>query len=75
MSELEARIRVKLRISASDAMPSRWPAIQRHYEQRIAQGMKLAYAVDQAFCNLSGSNRHDTMRGSTDSAGICHDQH
>lgn len=75
MSELEARIRQRLKLTSPDSngklpeMPTRWPAIQRHYEQRIRQGMKLAYAVDQAFCNLSGSNRHDAVRGSTDSIG------
>lgn len=74
MSELEARLRYKLKLYPSangnqPPMPARWPAIKRHYEARIAQGMKLAYAVDQAYCNLSGSNRHDTVRGSTDSIG------
>lgn len=37
--------------------------IIKHYEQRIAAGMKLSYAVDQALANLSGSNRHDAIRG------------
>jgi hypothetical protein len=66
MSELEARIRAKLKLNPNAAgippMPPRWPRIRDHYEQRIAKGMKLSYAVDQAFCNLSGSNRHDTPR-------------
>lgn len=70
MSELESRIRLRLKADPNDDLRyPKWPNIKRHYEQRIAQGMKLAYAVDQAYCNLSGSNRHDTPRGSTDSVG------
>lgn len=60
MTELEANIKAKLKLTE---LPTRAASILNHYHKCIAKGMKLAYATDLALANLSGSNRHDTIRG------------
>lgn len=63
MDQLEANVRAKLKADPNDDLRyPKWPKIARHYRQCIARGMKLAQATDLALANLSGSNRHDTLR-------------
>lgn len=63
MDQLEANIRARLRLKADDSIGLRWPKIARHYRARLGKGMTLAEATHLALANLSGSNRHDTIRG------------
>lgn len=63
MDQLEANIRARLKLHANAALPSRWERIAKHYRDRLTKGMTLAEATHLALANLSGSNRHDTIRG------------
>lgn len=61
MTEFMQRIQIK--VKGSILADDRYWRILNHYERQIAKGMKISYAFECALANLSGSNRHDTIRG------------